>query len=181
MNLCLLFILISASIIIHINSFKYSLKRSKLVSCFSNKKSEQEEQLRIQKEILARRKNPKAKAELFDKVEKRRISASETMKKTLWAEITKYDIDPLEKWKVAKTKGEIKDLGYEKISPVDEKKESIFGFSIPIIQSPIDIPSYDNGQRFDLRLPYAERVYEDPEADFMGKLLNFFSAGKKKS
>ena len=181
MKLCLLFILISASAILRINSFKNSLKRSKLFSCFSNKKSEQEEQLRIQKEILARRKNPKAKAELFDKVEKRRISASETMKKTLWAEITKNDIDPLEKWKVAKTKGEIKDLGYEKISPVDEKKKSIIGFSIPIIQSPIDVPSYDNGQRFDLRLPYAERGYEDPEADFMGKLLNFFSGGEKKN
>jgi hypothetical protein len=48
--------------------------------------------------------------------------------------------------------------------------------------SPIDIPKYDEGQRFDLRLPYAERGYEDPDSDLMGKIGGFFSGlGKKKA
>ena len=72
----------------------------------------------------------------------------------------------------------MKDLGYEEITP--EKKASVFGFSIPLVQSPIDLPGYDNGQRFDLRLPYAERGYEDEDSDFMVRppsrfrLLNSF-------
>lgn len=38
-----------------------------------------------------------------------------------------------------------------------------------------DIGKYDNGGRFDLRLPYADQGYVDEDADFMGKLF-----GKKK-
>jgi hypothetical protein len=42
---------------------------------------------------------------------------------------------------------------------------------------------YDEGLRFDLRLPYAERGYEDPDSDVMGNfskgLSNLFG-GKKK-
>ena len=37
---------------------------------------------------------------------------------------------------------------------------------------------YDNGGRFDLRLPYADQGYVDDDADVMGKLSPFF--GKKK-
>ena len=39
---------------------------------------------------------------------------------------------------------------------------------------------YDNGGRFDLRLPYADQGYVDEDADVMGKLSNFFGGGKKK-
>lgn len=39
---------------------------------------------------------------------------------------------------------------------------------------------YDNGERFDLRLPYVDQGYEDPDADFMGKLMGMFGGGKKK-
>ena len=46
--------------------------------------------------------------------------------------------------KAAKAKGLVKDLGYEEITP--DKKKSILGFSLPIIQSPIDLPGYDNGR-----------------------------------
>ena len=35
---------------------------------------------------------------------------------------------------------------------------------------------YDNGERFDLRLPYADQGYVDEDADVMGKLF-----GKKKA
>lgn len=37
---------------------------------------------------------------------------------------------------------------------------------------------YDAGERFDLRLPYAEQGYVDEDADAMGKLMNIFGMGK---
>jgi len=37
----------------------------------------------------------------------------------------------------------------------------------------------DGGERFDLRLPYVDQGYEDPDADVMGKFMNLFK-GKKK-
>jgi hypothetical protein len=40
---------------------------------------------------------------------------------------------------------------------------------------------YDNGGRFDLRLPYADQGYVDEDSDVMGKLGAFFGGGKKKS
>jgi hypothetical protein len=36
---------------------------------------------------------------------------------------------------------------------------------------------YDNGGRFDLRLPYADQGYVDEDADAMGKLTNFLTGG----
>ena len=39
---------------------------------------------------------------------------------------------------------------------------------------------FDNGGRFDLRLPYADQGYVDEDADVMGKLSDFFGGGKKK-
>lgn len=39
---------------------------------------------------------------------------------------------------------------------------------------------FDNGGRFDLRLPYADQGYVDEDADVMGKLGSFFGGGKKK-
>lgn len=40
---------------------------------------------------------------------------------------------------------------------------------------------FDNGGRFDLRLPYADQGYVDEDADVMGKLASFFGGGKKKT
>jgi hypothetical protein len=57
-------------------------------------------------------------------------------------------------------------LGYESEPP---KSSSKLGLNIVIPLNPIGMPKYDNGERFDLRLPYAERGYEDPDADVMGK------------
>ena len=50
-------------------------------------------------------------------------------------------------------KGEIKQIGYE---PAPPKSSSLFGLNIILPASPIDVPKYDEGERFDLRLPYAE-------------------------
>ena len=40
---------------------------------------------------------------------------------------------------------------------------------------------FDNGGRFDLRLPYADQGYIDDDADVMGKIGNFFGGKKKKA
>ena len=40
---------------------------------------------------------------------------------------------------------------------------------------------FDNGGRFDLRLPYADQGYVDEDSDVMGKLSSFFGGGKKKA
>jgi hypothetical protein len=37
---------------------------------------------------------------------------------------------------------------------------------------------FDNGGRFDLRLPYADQGYVDDDADVMGKLSSMFGGGK---
>jgi hypothetical protein len=39
---------------------------------------------------------------------------------------------------------------------------------------------FDNGGRFDLRLPYAEQGYVDDDSDVMGKLSSFFGGKKEK-
>lgn len=138
---------------------------------FKNER-ERDEQWRIQQEILAKRKNPKSKEEGIKRIEERRRSVNAEVMKTMWAQTVKDpSVDPLGAWKQAKARGDVKDLGYE---PTPPKESSLFGFSIPIIQSPIDVPKYDNGQRFDLRLPYAERGYEDADSDVMGKLGRAF-------
>ena len=116
--------------------------------------ADRDEQFQIQQEMLARRRNPKAKEANFAAVEKRREEVARQMSKTLWAKNTKKSEDPLEEWKEALKRGDVKDLGYEAEPP---KSSSLFGINIPLPMSPIDVPKYDNGERFDLRLPYAER------------------------
>lgn len=61
----------------------------------------------------------------------------------------------------------MKDIGYEAEPP---KSSSKFGVNIVIPLNPIGMPKYDAGERFDLRLPYAERGYEDEDADIMWKI-----------
>lgn len=43
------------------------------------------------------------------------------------------------------------------------------------------IPKYDNGERFDLRLPYVDAGYEDPDADIMGRIKNWFWGNRPKN
>ena len=146
------------------------------------KKEDLDEQWRIQQEILARRKNPTAKAAREARVDARREEASRAVSKSFWNKRVKAEEDPLEQWKQARDAGEVKDFGYPDEPPTES---SIFGINIPIPQSPIDVPKYDNGERFDLRLPYAERGYEDEDADVMRKIGSAFNylfggGGKKK-
>ena len=139
--------------------------------------AEREEQFRLQQEMLARRKDPKAKAAAEAKIDERRIAVTKQVRSTMWALNAKPDEDPLEAWQKNKKEGKLRDLGYEETT-----KNRDLRFSIPLIASPIDQPAYDNGLRFDLRLPYAERGYEDADSDVMGKAGKMVSGlfGKKK-
>ena len=160
------------------------------------KQAAKDEQYRIQQEILARRKKKGALSEYFKSVELRR---KENWKKDVISSNWKGErdgVDPLQKWKDARDRGEIKSVGYE---PEPPKSSSLFGINIPIPINPIGIPKYDSGERFDLRLPYAEvcrhpqqdirilnfllqRGYEDPDADILGKIgrgISSFFGGNK--
>eukprot|EP01035_Chromulina_nebulosa_P019529 gene19529-25426_t len=110
--------------------------------------------------------------EYFESVDEKRANVIKETNKTLWSK-SKDSIDPLEKWKEAKSNGLIKPLGYE---PEPSKSSSKSGVNIIIPINPIGIPKYDAGERFDIRLPYAERGYEDPDADVMGKFVSGISS-----
>ena len=162
----------------HSNGFIWKLsiteKFRKFKVYVNDKERMKEEQFRIQQEILARRKNKSQMKVYFNKVEERRKDASKEVKMMDWKS---GEEDPLNRWKEAEKKGKIKPLGYE---PEPNKTDSKFGLNVIIPLNPIGIPKYDNGERFDLRLPYAERGYVDPDADVVSKLINGFKGIFKK-
>lgn len=136
----------------------------------ARKDAEREEQMRIQQEILARRKNKNGMQSYMRGVEERRQQSWEKAMETNYARDTENSKDPLEKFKANKKAGKVQPLGYEAPPP------SRTGFTLPIPVNPIGIEKYDEGLRFDLRLPYAERGYEDPDADVMAKAGRFFGS-----
>lgn len=150
-----------------------------IVSVDNRKEAMKDEQWKIQQDMLARRKNKTNMKKYFGKVEDNRKDLSAKAQDTIWAR-TKDNIDPIEKWKSARDSGKIKSIGYE---PEPSRNASRLGFNVIIPINPMGIPKYDNGERFDLRLPYAERGYEDESADFMGNVMRGFRNifGKSKS
>eukprot|EP00607_Mallomonas_marina_P008142 CAMPEP_0182425062 /NCGR_PEP_ID=MMETSP1167-20130531/11397_1 /TAXON_ID=2988 /ORGANISM="Mallomonas Sp, Strain CCMP3275" /LENGTH=183 /DNA_ID=CAMNT_0024605395 /DNA_START=70 /DNA_END=621 /DNA_ORIENTATION=- len=157
---------------------KYPSHRQKFaIEAFDKKEAERQEQMRIQQEMLARRKNKGTMKKYFESVEERRKQTAKDVGKNNWRE---GNVDPLNKWKDAMAKGDVKKIGYE---PAPSREESVTGFNLVVPVNPIGIPKFDEGERFDLRLPYAERGYEDPDADVLGKLSkgisNLFGMGKK--
>jgi hypothetical protein len=54
-------------------------------------------------------------------------------------------------------------------------------FIIPLPVNPIGMPEYDNGERFDLRLPYVDNGWVDEDEEPFGKLARFLTGkgGKK--
>eukprot|EP01041_Mallomonas_annulata_P006194 gene6194-12548_t len=164
-------------------SFTSTFRNAKKSSLYAYdpKEAAKEEQMKIQQEILARRKNKSGMKKYFDSVEDRRKETQKIVSQNNWRE-EKNDVDPITKWKDSLEKGTVKKIGYE---PEPSKTDSLFGLNIIVPINPIGIGKYDDGERFDLRLPYAERGYEDPDADVLGKLgqgfSNLFNFGKKKN
>ncbi len=142
----------------------------------ARKDAEREEQWRIQQEILSRRKSKPEMDKYKKDVEERRQATWAKAMEINYARYTKNSEDPLAKFKANQASGKVAPIGYEPAPP------SRSGFSLPIPVNPIGIAKYDEGLRFDLRLPYAERGYEDPDADVMAKAGSFLSGmfgGKK--
>lgn len=119
---------------------------------------EREEQIAIQQEVLARRKSNSWQKD----VKERRAKAS------------RYLNDPAYK-KICDEENRKKFLAKKAL----EEPEPKFGIIIPLI--PVGMPEYDGGERFDLRLPYVDSGYVDPDADFGKQIARFFGMGKKKS
>ncbi len=124
-----------------------------------------------QQAILARRRDKRKNKEYFDNVRKTRAEREATLaEKRL---VVRDGEDPLVPWKELKRKGLIDEAGYG--------EEESGGIVIPMAS--FGIPKYDNGGRFDLKLPHVEIGYTDEDADVMGKAKRafgkFFGFGKE--
>jgi hypothetical protein len=58
----------------------------------------------------------------------------------------------------------------------EQYEETNRGIVIP--QVPFGNAKFDNGERFDLRLPYVDEGYVDPDASFGATLKRLFGMGK---
>lgn len=119
---------------------------------------DKEEQYRAQQEVLSRRRNNSWQGE----VKERRAKAS------------RYLNDP-----EYKKKCDEENRAKFKAQREAEGPEPKFGIIIPM--APFGMPEYDGGERFDLRLPYVDNGYVDPDAAWDEQLKRFLGLGKKKS
>eukprot|EP00629_Pelagomonadales_sp_RCC1024_P012727 CAMPEP_0119262760 /NCGR_PEP_ID=MMETSP1329-20130426/2387_1 /TAXON_ID=114041 /ORGANISM="Genus nov. species nov., Strain RCC1024" /LENGTH=189 /DNA_ID=CAMNT_0007262435 /DNA_START=162 /DNA_END=729 /DNA_ORIENTATION=- len=138
-----------------------------------------DEQMAEQQRILKLRQDPKARNQYFDKVDKKRMDLQQ-QQVTKWGFQKDQSADPLVRWKELRESGEIGNLKTG-LGTDGEKREG--GIQIPFPSFGVGGSAgvggeYDNGERFDLRLPYVDQGYEDPDADVMGKLMGMFG-GKK--
>ncbi|GAB5356469.1 hypothetical protein AAMO2058_000292400 [Amorphochlora amoebiformis] len=138
------------------------------VRCFS-RKQELDEQWRIQQEILARRRNKDKQKEYFENIKEKR----QKLQNDFDSKRIKYKKgkDNLEQWKEL-NKGK---------SYKDEYSDEP-GYSVPIPIASFGLPKFDNGERFDLRLPYVDNGYvaEDSD-DVVGRFLEIFGVKKKEA
>mmetsp|Transcript_2755 Transcript_2755/g.5027 ORF Transcript_2755/g.5027 Transcript_2755/m.5027 type:complete len:174 (+) Transcript_2755:58-579(+) len=133
----------------------------------SEEQRQKDEAFRKQQEILARRKQKDATSEYFRKVNQRRSDVE--ARRTAKSLNVQPGEDPLVDWKRRQDEGLMNPLGYE------ESEEG----GIPIPMASFGIPKFDNGERFDLRLPYAEQGYVSEDADIVGKIRNWFKPKKE--
>jgi hypothetical protein len=140
-----------------------------------NSKESLDEEWAKQQEILKfRRSSTEERAKYFEGVEARRAEASQDQRDK-WAWQTKQykkGEDPIDEWKKRRASGQISNLDDQY---GDEKSKG----GIPMPMASFGVPKFDNGGRFDLRLPYAEQGYVDEESDIGTKLSNFFGMNKK--
>jgi len=113
-----------------------------------------EASFQAQQEMLKMRRSKEGTKAYMDKVNKKRQDLAERARaKRIWSKDGK---DNLRQWREIQ-KDKRYDQGFSDYA--DEPK----GFSIPLPVAPWGIPKYDNGERFDLRLPYVDQGWvEDP-------------------
>jgi len=144
------------------------------------KNAARDEQWRIQQDVLKRRQSKEATNKYFDDVDANRQKAKQEQV-TKWAFQRDPTQDSLIGWKKLRESGEIGDL---KTGLGTDGKKREGGLPIPLPSFGLGGEAgvggeYDNGERFDLRLPYVDQGYEDPDADVMGKLMDFFKKPEK--
>lgn len=136
------------------------------------RKGEKDEAFEKQQEILARRRDKNRNSDYFEEIKKRREAIEQYYDKRRLK--VPHGEDPIVAWKKLKEEGLIDESAYTEL---DEG-------GIPIPMASFGIPQYDNGGRFDLRLPHVEIGYTDEDADVMSKagnaLKKLFGFGKKK-
>ena len=136
-------------------------------------------QLAEQQAILARRRNPAAQAASRQATEAARAKASQdALDKIAWQR--DETADPLKEWKRRKDAGDVSPLGYE-----DEPQG---GIPMPMASFGVGGEfgvggKLDNGERFDLRLPYVDQGWvegaeEQGEASAVPFWENLASGGK---
>ena len=123
-----------------------------------------DEQLQAQREILERRRSKDKRQKYMEKVEAGRRKRDAEV--NMWKFQQDKTQDPLIGWKKLREQGKIKDL----------KREKAPEGAIPLPMASFGVPEYDEGGRFDLRLPYVDQGWVDEDADVMGNLFG----GKKK-
>ena len=139
------------------------------------KNAAKDEQWRIQQDVLKRRQSKEATNKYFDDVDANRQKATKEQV-TKWAFQRDPSQDSLIGWKKLRDSGEIGDL---KTGLGTDGKKREGGLPIPLPSFGLGGEAgvggeYDNGERFDLRLPYVDQGYEDPDADVMGKFMDLF-------
>ena len=144
------------------------------------KNAAKDEQWRIQQDVLKRRQSKEATNKYFDAVDANRQKAKQEQV-TKWAFQRDPTQDSLIGWKKLRESGEIGDL---KTGLGTDGKKREGGLPIPLPSFGLGGEAgvggeYDNGERFDLRLPYVDQGYEDPDADVMGKLMDLFKKKPK--
>eukprot|EP00624_Nannochloropsis_granulata_P003426 evm.model.NODE_27316_length_40306_cov_21.155485.2 len=133
--------------------------------------TEKEDAYQKQQEILRARQNPEKQKAYFQEVNKRRATASQNFKE-------KFNLskngkqDPAVKWMELRKKGVIGER--EKYEQYGETNRGII-----IPQVPFGNTKYDEGERFDLRLPYVDEGYVDESASLGNTLKRLFGFGKE--
>lgn len=133
----------------------------------NEQQEEKDEQFRIQQELLEKRKS----GSLIREANDRRRKVQETLRGKK---------EERQREKDALSEGVIPDA-LKKWKPYDNKldEEANSGIIVPLL--PLGIQKYDEGERFDLRSPYADDGWVDPDEadDPWAGLKNLFSFGKK--
>eukprot|EP00291_Cryptomonas_curvata_P000673 CAMPEP_0172182016 /NCGR_PEP_ID=MMETSP1050-20130122/18157_1 /TAXON_ID=233186 /ORGANISM="Cryptomonas curvata, Strain CCAP979/52" /LENGTH=184 /DNA_ID=CAMNT_0012855399 /DNA_START=111 /DNA_END=661 /DNA_ORIENTATION=- len=131
-----------------------------------------DEQMRVQQEILAKRRQGKGRIGKEDlrEIERKRLEISRESERRA-NQYKDYSGDPLELWRQNQAK-EAAETGRDVAMPFGYEDEPEGG--IPFPANPIGMPTFDNGERFDLKLPYVDRGYEDESADVIGNVGKLF-------
>lgn len=134
------------------------------------KERQKEEMFQEQQRILEMRKNKNSREQYFKDVEDRRNQATAKAKAKMSPSTTKGNVDPMKAWLKIKEKG--------LVAPPTRYDDEPDDLSIPIPLNPIGMSEYDEGARFDLRLPYVDKGYVDEDATISGAFRKLFGGGK---